>query len=146
MTKRLILLILTSCFLLTGCPSPQVQQLAADGVEAAVQSNNEVVAKLTAIQETAKLRRKAAMVEAARQADSHADGQEKLDGIELKYQSVFDVFNEAERCQAALADGLEALQAAVKAGQSPNMDTVIALYVQVQQAYATLVAALGEVK
>ncbi len=141
MTKRLILFILTSCFMLTGCQPLRVQQLAADGVEAAVQGNNGGVAKLTAIQETAKLRRKAAMVEAARQADSYDGGKKELDAIDARYRTVFDLFRDAERVQGALADALELARASIAADDQPEMATLIALFVQLQQVYAALLSA-----
>ena len=111
-----------------------------------MRSNNATVAQLTNAQEKARLSRKAAMIEAARQADSYAGGLKSLDAIDLRYQSVFGAFREAERIQAELADVLEALQAAMKAGDSPSLTEMITLFIQLQQVYASLVTAIGEAR
>lgn len=100
-----------------------------------MRANNAMVAALTTAQERARLHRKAAMVEAAQQADSYAGGLQKLDALDQKYQSVFEAFREAEHIQMALAEGLELLQKAVAEGEAPPVTALVLLYMQLQKVY-----------
>ena len=87
MIRAAFYLLLALC--LGGCP--RAQQLSAESVEAAVQTNNAMAAALTAIQERARVQRKAAMVQAAKTVGSYAEGQQQLDAIERSYEPVFEV-------------------------------------------------------
>ena len=129
--------------LLGGCP-PAGQQLHVQTVEAAIVSNNAMVYAVTTLQEKAKLRRKAAMIQIANTVRSMDEGTAKLDEVEGLYSDIFIALREAEGIQSALADGLELAKLAVNGGERPDMPTLIALYLQLQKVYASVLASLGE--
>lgn len=129
--------------LLLSC-TPKAQQLAADGIEDAMRTNNEMVAALTALQERARYQRKAAMMLTAKTVGSYAEGQTELDAIDARYEPVFDAFREAERVQNALAEGLRLAKRAVEAGQVPPLVDLMTLYMHVQATYNSLAAKLSE--
>ena len=140
MTRLWLTALLLCCL---GCP-PGAQQLTTDGIKDAVRTNNEMVASLTALQERARFQRKATLLQAARMADSWAAGQKDLDTIEARYVPAFDAFVEAERCQNALAEGLELARAMVKTGEAPDMVALLTLYMHIQAVYNGVAATLSE--
>ena len=136
--------LLVACLLLIAGCAPRVQRLAVAGVEDAMRTNNQMVAAMTALQERARLQRKAAMLQTARTVGSWDEGQRELDAIDAKYEPVFDAFREAERVQNALAEGLEIAKAAVNAGEAPAMLALMTLYMHVQAVYNGLATKLSE--
>lgn len=129
---------------LGGC-TPRALQLTSETIESAVEANNAMVQAMAGLQERAKIRRRAAMMQAAKTVGSYAEGQRRLDEIGIQYAPVFEAFIEAERIQNALADGLELARAAVKAGQQPNVAALVELYIHLERTHANVTTILGAI-
>ena len=140
MTKFLPFLMLVLC----GCIGAHSTQ--SRWVEDAIAVNNEIVKQLAGVQDTARAKRKAAMITAANTAGSLEEGRAALDKIGSDFQPLFDMFTEIERVQSALAAALKAARAALRAGDDVllNMEDLVSLYSELQRLYSKSAKLLGE--
>lgn len=128
----------------TACVPPA--DLAVRGVEEAVRTNNAAVVAMRATQEGLLAARRAAMISAARTAQSKTEGRRALDQIDARFAPVFATLVSAEKAQAALAEALVLARQSAADGADPNISELLQRFGQVQKLYSEALALVAALK
>ncbi len=142
---RMVMLLL-ALLCMTGCTKAQVLEVASATVETSVEANNALVAALQKIHDRTKLDRESAMIAVAQTAESKEAGKAQIDKIDADYAVVFETFDKTGKVQAALAELLEAARAAIDAGESPDVDGLLALGAELQGLHSAILTILAELR
>lgn len=140
------LLVIILALLCCGCPKSAAIQIAEATIETSVGTNNAMVAALQKIHDRARADRKAAQIMIGRTATTKSEGRRQIAEVGESYDKAFEIFQKAEKVQAALAETLETARAALEVGRSPDVDKLLALYTEVQDLYNSIIVILSEVK